>query len=260
MIELPLRRPGYRPELLEPRLPRALSWWPVSRALHEALYRDRLEDYEVYRQTVESMAGTSAHVLDLGAGRGANWPLNLRGRVARVIGVDVSDDVLLNPHLDEAHVFDGERMEFLESASVDLVCARYVAEHLRDPGPLLREVRRVLRVGGSFVLLTPNARHYVPVLATTLGRRCQHLVAKLRGLEVRDSFDTNYQLNTPGDIDRHARAAGFSKVEVHLFENQPSYLSFHPLLFAAGALYERLVNGTELLRERRGSILARLIA
>ncbi len=252
--------PGYVPTLIEPKLPRALSWWPVSRALHAYLYRGRLEDYEVFRQVVESFVEPAATVLDLGAGRGANAAVNLRGRVARVIAVDVDEEVRSNSNVDQAYVFDGERMPFLDDASVDLVYARYVAEHLNDPRVLLAEVRRVLKPGGSLILLTPNAQHYVPQLARLLGRSSQKLVTKLRGLEVQDSFQIAYKLNTPGDIVRHGRSAGFSRIEVCLFENQPSYLSFHPMLFAAGALYERVVNSVDALKNCRGSILAQLVA
>jgi SAM-dependent methyltransferase len=252
--------PGYVPTLIEPKLPRALSWWPISRALHAYLYDGRLEDYEIFRQVVESLAEPRATVLDLGAGRGANAAVNLKGRVARVIAVDVDEGVRSNPNVDQAYVFDGQHMPFLKSGSIDLVYARYVAEHLSDPLVLLTEVRRVLKPGSSLIVLTPNARHYVPQLARLLGRSSQKLVARLRGLEIQDSFEIAYKLNTPDDIARHGRAAGFSRVEVCLFENQPSYLSFHPMLFAAGALYERVVNSFDALENRRGSILAQLVA
>jgi len=252
--------PGYAPTLIEPRLPRALSLWPLSRALHAYLYDSKLEDYEVFRQVVESLAEPSAWVLDLGAGRGANAAVNLKGRVARVIAVDVDDGVLDNPHADEAYVFDGAHMPFLAAGSMDLVYARYVVEHVSDPESLLTEVKRILKPGGSLVLLTPNGQHYVPQLARLLGRSSQKLVTRLRGLEVRDSFDVAYKLNTAEDIARHASAAGFSRIDIRLFENQPSYLAFHPLLFAAGALYERVVNSVERLKNHRGSILAQLVA
>src|SRR5689334_13938126 len=43
-----------------------------------------------------------------------------------------------------------------KSATFDLVTANMVFEHLPDPGPALREIRRVLRPGGQVLLHTPS--------------------------------------------------------------------------------------------------------
>ena len=51
--------------------------------------------------------------------------------------------------------------------SFDLVLMNHVIEHVHDPLATLREIRRVLRVGGTFTATTPNAaswghRHFGP--------------------------------------------------------------------------------------------------
>ncbi len=45
-------------------------------------------------------------------------------------------------------------------------------------------------------------------------------------------------------------------VRLSAFEAQPSYLAFHPLAFALGVAYERLVNGFRALAFLRVNLLA----
>jgi SAM-dependent methyltransferase len=184
----------------------------------------------------------------------------LRGRVQKVIGVDLDTVIKENPNLDAAHVAPAEDMPFLEAATIDVALARYVAEHLERPLEALREIRRVLRPGGVFLMITPNRRHYVPLLARLLSLRWHKAINELRGTPGEDIFPTVYGLNTPEDIDRIASAAGFSRVELAMFEVQPNYLTFHPLFFAAGAVWERAVNTFHPLARYCGSIIARLTA
>jgi hypothetical protein len=82
----------------------------------------------------------------------------------------------------------------------------------------------------------------------------------LRGRPSEDTFPTIYALNTAEQIRDLGTAAGFVTVEVCAFESQPNYLTFHPTAFAAGVIYERLVNAYESLESIRGSLLARLTA
>ena len=68
-------------------------------------------------------------MLDLGAGSGRN-PYELKGRVGRVVGVDLATDVLDNPLLDEAHVADLVDLPF-DDGTFDVAFAVYVLEHIQ---------------------------------------------------------------------------------------------------------------------------------
>jgi SAM-dependent methyltransferase len=246
--------------LRAPGIPAVLSLFSLTRAAHAALYRGRLEDYEVFRRAVEAECDASTVALDVGAGRGAPPAIDLRGRVRRVIGIDVAPEIEQNPNLDDWHVSSVDHLPFLGSGTVDVAFARYVAEHLANPPEALGELRRVLRPGGRLLFITPNRRHYVPALAARLGTGMHRTLNALRGRPPEDTFETCYRLNTPEVIDSLGRAAGFSRVEVCAFESQPNYLTFHPGAFAAGVLYERVVNAFGGLEAFRGSLLARLTA
>jgi len=68
-------------------------------------------------------------------------------------------------------VFDGNRMTArlpYDDASVDVVLAGEIIEHVVDTESFLREIHRVLRPGGATVLSTPNVlwwKHRVRALA-----------------------------------------------------------------------------------------------
>jgi SAM-dependent methyltransferase len=69
-------------------------------------------------------------------------------------GLEIVEGVLPNPALGEA--------------SFDAVLLQHVIEHMPDPAANLREIRRLLRVGGVFVVETPR---FNSLLFKVLGRR-----------------------------------------------------------------------------------------
>jgi SAM-dependent methyltransferase len=102
-------------------------------------------------------------VLDLGCGVGYGTSL-LAERAARAIGIDLDGDAIAYA----ARRYAAPNVEFrqgdalalaLEDASVDVICSFETIEHVTDRDAYLREVRRVLRPGGAFVVSTPRAEH-----------------------------------------------------------------------------------------------------
>jgi SAM-dependent methyltransferase len=119
--------------------------------LGEAIPRERvaqaLADHYIPR------LATAAVVMDLGCGAGDSVDQfrNVNPGV-RWVGVDVesSPEVALRVRSDaEFRSFDGLHVP-AEDASFDAVYCKQVLEHVRAPAPLLAEVARVLRPGGSF--------------------------------------------------------------------------------------------------------------
>jgi SAM-dependent methyltransferase len=100
--------------------------------------------------------GPGKRVLDLGCRSGALTAAYLRGN--DVIGVDID-----RPALAEAarrgiktRVVDVEESLPFGSSEFDVVVAGELLEHIRYPHALLRDVRRVLRPGGTLVGSVPN--------------------------------------------------------------------------------------------------------
>ena len=98
-------------------------------------------------------------VLDLGSGAGEFSAALVEAGVAP-IAVDVAEEALRRarervPGLDARLWRAGEPLP-VEDASIDVVWAGEVIEHVVDVAPWLSEVRRVLRPGGTLLVTTPD--------------------------------------------------------------------------------------------------------
>jgi SAM-dependent methyltransferase len=102
----------------------------------------------------------------------------------------------------------GEQLPFADH-TFDIACCRSVLEHVDEPAAMLAEVRRVLRPGGAFVLVTPNRWDYVSVVSSIIPNRWHPaLVRALTGRAEEKTFPTFYRANTVGALRRLAAGAG----------------------------------------------------
>jgi SAM-dependent methyltransferase len=140
------------------------------------------------RQTIaDGYARPAGHVLDLGCGAGDSVDL-FRSFNPNVhwVGADIAEspEVAERTRSDAEFVtFDGVTLPF-DDAGFDLVYCKQVLEHVRRPEPLLGEVARVLRPGGSFVGSTSHleAFHSLSIWNHTPYGFC--VLAEEAGLEV----------------------------------------------------------------------------
>ena len=169
------------------------------------------------RRLLDAVLGPGCVALDAGCGRTTRLRF-YRDRIERLVGVDA--DVAAgaeNPYVDEFLPANlDEPLPFADDA-FDLVYANFVVEHLAHPPAAFAEWRRVLRPGGSLVLVTTNRAS--PFLAT--GERLPQgvrLAIKRRGAGAaeRDVYPTRYLANTPVRLREVARSAGFEAVAVEL--------------------------------------------
>ena len=151
-------------------------------------------------------------VVDLGAGRGSFLEddcgyrrelATLKGKVAKVIGIDVDPAVMTNPAMNEAHVYDGGALP-LADGSVDLINSDWTLEHIDDPAGFAAEVYRVLKPGGWFCARTPYLYSLLTLASTIVPNKKHTSVLK----EVQpdrlehDVFPTRYRLNSRGAVRR----------------------------------------------------------
>jgi ubiquinone/menaquinone biosynthesis C-methylase UbiE len=136
-----------------PGVARAYDRWAASYDTVENATRDL--DARVLRRTPLNLAGRD--VLELGCGTGKNtaW---LGRRARTVVALDFSAGMLAKARqwVRAAHVrfvqHDVRRRWPAPDSSVDLVVGNLVLEHVRDLGPIYREMTRVLRPGGRILL------------------------------------------------------------------------------------------------------------
>ncbi|HRI91225.1 MAG: methyltransferase domain-containing protein [Rubrivivax sp.] len=224
----------------------------LTRFLDRTLYPgvDGHWDDRLFRERILRHIGPDTVVLDLGAGAGIVGEMNLRGRVQRVCGVDPDARVIENPYLDDARIGTGESIPYPDE-TFDLVFADNVLEHLPDPEAVFREVHRVLKPGGCFLAKTPNAWHYMPLIARLTPHSFHRFVNRIRGRAEVDTFPTRYRANSVPVVRRLATATGFEPTSLERIEGRPEYLRMTAPTYLLGWLYERIVNSTRLLEPVR---------
>lgn len=200
-------------------------------------------------------------VLNLGAGPTSNRKTSLRGEVSKVVGADIDEAVLKNDDLDEQIVIRNDLLPFHDN-TFDAGWSDYVFEHVKRPDVFFREIYRVLKLGAPFFFRTPNKYHYVSLIAGATPHWFHNLIAnRVRGIsrESHDPYPTFFRLNSKRDISAYAQRVGFREIELRFVECEPSYLSFHPLLFLIGLSYERTVNRYAVLSQLRANIFGKLV-
>ena len=197
---------------------------------------------------VNSLLKSSFIVLDVGCGRGAYgedkilFRKNLRiikGKVAKVIGIDIDKASQKNPFLDEFYPIEGNAWS-IEKNSIDLILCDYVIEHINNPDKFFAEIRRVLKNGGFLCVRTPNLWSYPALGATLIPNRYHSPVTDFvqDSRKEEDVFPTVYKCNSVNKLKRSMKKVGFECV-VYGYEAEPSYLSFSKVVFFLGVLHQR---------------------
>jgi SAM-dependent methyltransferase len=193
---------------------------------------------------IRSLLRPEMVVLDLGAGRGCQFEdenayrrdlCTLRGKVAKVIGVDIDPAVLANEHVDERHVFDGKRVPCAD-ASIDLIVSDWVLEHVMDPAGFAAEVARVLKPGGWFCARTPASLSLLALASRMVpNRRHAQLLETIQdgSRKQEDVFPAYYRLNSHRALARYFPAQQWDDFS-YSWSPEPSYHFGMPL--AARAL------------------------
>jgi SAM-dependent methyltransferase len=175
-------------------------------------------------------------IADFGAGRGKGPAedtvpyrralQNLRGKCAKVIGIDVDRAVLENNHVDEAILITpDERLPLLDE-SVDIIVSDAVFEHVQHPEVTCGELARILKPGGWLCVRTPNRWGYIGVGTNLVPNRYHD--AWLRVLQPqkqeRDTFPTTYKLNTKRALRKYFPPSLFAHY-VYGYFAEPAYFS-----------------------------------
>lgn len=106
-------------------------------------------------------------LLDVGCGRGFLLDRFADAGLTGLTGVDVYDDV-------ESERWNYARGDVtaalpFDDASFECVVAGEIIEHVPDPDGFLREIRRVLKPGGTLVISTPNMVSWANRILVPLG-------------------------------------------------------------------------------------------
>jgi ubiquinone/menaquinone biosynthesis C-methylase UbiE len=236
-------------------------YWAVEQRIAPGLAFSQEHYYALLKRRVPP----GARWLDLGCGHQmfAAWMLpqerELAGRAGLTVGLD--RDL---PSLRAHRTFSLKVMADLtavpfRSSSFDLITANMVLEHVGEPGPVLAEIRRLLKPGGLFIFNTPNSRSPYVWAATQFPERLKKkLIALLEARKAEDVFPTFYRINTPETVARLARESGFELLECRTVSSSATLVMLGPVVLLE-LLWLRLAN-THAFRGLRTNILAVLAA
>jgi ubiquinone/menaquinone biosynthesis C-methylase UbiE len=204
-----------------------------------------------FASRVQALLGPDDVVLDVGCGRGKRVDdpcafrrglQDFRGQNRRVIGIDVDERAHANPFIDEFRLIADVQRWPVDDASVNLLYADYVLEHVEDPAMFFAEADRVLNPGGLLCFRTPNAWSYIALISRLTPNRhhAKVLSVAYQKQAGRDVFPTVYRCNSRRHLRRLLRQQGWT-CAVYSVESEPNYLTFSPLVFRIGAAVHRLI-------------------
>ncbi len=198
---------------------------------------------------INALTKKSDTVVDLGCGRGkqiddpSEYRRNLKilkGKCAKVIGLDVDPIGYENEHIDEFRLIETDRLP-LEDESVDLVFSDWTLEHIQDPVQFFKEINRILKPNGYFALRTSNKLHYVSIAAMLIPNKWHGKVTGKvqKNRKAEDVFPTYFACNTKGRVRTTLKKSGLAGI-VYLIDGEPSYLQFSRIAYSLGLILRAL--------------------
>ena len=205
--------------------------------LRTSIYRSHNPIRQFTTLLGEACSGNHVRVLDIGCG--ARTP-TLNGLGGQRYGVDLVDSFMPGAGVHTARA-SADSLPFPSNA-FDLVYCQSVIEHLEHPSKMFSEVARVLKPGGSFMILTPNRWDYVSLAASVIPNQYHPvLVKRLTKRPEEDTFPTLYRANTGRRLRRLAREHAFVVDRLSMCRQHPHYLQVNLPLYLAGVLFEQCV-------------------
>jgi len=199
---------------------------------------------DVYREMLARYITPDAAVLDTGCGP-AGLVSEYVNYARAVVGVD--------EYLTNFTEFDGQfgidllsesRIDALPfpDSTFDVVTSSWVLEHLANPRECMAEVARVLRPGGRFIFITPNALNYVVGLRRLVPEVTSKRLVKLIYDRDEDFINpTYYHMNTPYDVERICAKAGLVAERLQTV-GDPTYLAVNEHAFQLSVVVERWID------------------
>lgn len=205
-----------------------LGWGPKTRLRFGYFNPD---DY--YEAVVAKLVKEGCWWADVGCGRDifpSNAPLArlLADRSAFLFGIDPDPNIRENPYITEG--FEGLVENCGTRYRFDVITLRMVAEHISDPQRSVGKLAELTKPGGVVVVYTPNRFAPMSLLAALVPNQLHHRFKRLIwDAEERDTFPTEFKLNTRDALAEHFGAHGMQEVYFAYLDDCRTFSAFRAL-------------------------------
>jgi ubiquinone/menaquinone biosynthesis C-methylase UbiE len=128
-----------------------------------------------------------------------------------------------------------------QTQTFDLATMNSVAEHLADPLAVFKEIARVLKPRGRFIMHTPNVHSYYALASCLLPESIKPAVVEwLEGRVAADVYPTFYRTNSPKQITPLFEAAGFQNVQIFILPTEATTAGLWQPVWFAELIFLRL--------------------
>ncbi|MEW6066929.1 MAG: methyltransferase domain-containing protein [Nitrospirota bacterium] len=211
--------------------------------------------FDYYDGEVSPLVKKGAVILDAGCGK--------KGIMNKYIG---NGAVIVGSDLEIAAIKRNEAMQYKTLSSLDSLCfkdetfdlivSQWVVEHLPEPERVFREFNRVLKKGGSLILVTNSIYNPLMTFNAIMPQKLRDNIKKrvLPPEIEEDTFPTYYRANSIGRLNNIMAAIGFKKC-FSVYTSDTSFFIFSKWLFYFSLLFEHITD-IPLLRPLRMHIVA----
>jgi ubiquinone/menaquinone biosynthesis C-methylase UbiE len=197
---------------------------------------------ECYNKLLAPLIGSETVLLDAGCGKKGIMDLYVHENELSV-GTDISLQAMKeNRSMDCYTVSNLEYIPF-KSGTFDVIVSAWVVEHMKEPPKIFKEFHRVLKRGGSLIIVTNSLFHPMMFLSFILPERLRDAIKKrlFPPKFDEDTFPTYYKLNSVRKMKVTLKDLGFSKVFTD-YSGDPSIYLFFRRIFPIALLYEKVTN------------------
>ena len=226
--------------------------------------RDRIYDLEklgdsVFKIEVLKLLSPQSIIVDIGCGKKAIFLRSLSSHIKKAYGIDleVSTEIIDG----NIHIIHGDAESIpLPECSVDIITMAYVAEHLQNPKKVLIECKRILKPGGSVILIAP-CKFYLPIF---FGRAVPHCIKRrlnrlITSTDSDETFPAYYKANSRRALLKLSYSVGLKVVKMKYIMYHPEYSMFSVPLYRCMVALERFVLQCDALSFLRHQILCHMI-
>ncbi len=215
----------------------------------------RPHHFEHYKRLVSDATANASTVVHLGAGKlplSEVCEISLAGKTIIAIEPDL-ETLTRNPSLFKICA-TGDSIP-LADTSVDAVVCEYVVEHLENPERVMLEIHRVLRPGGRFVFVTPNAWSYSAIITRATSQRFHdEFLARLMqlGASINEKpCPTVFRMNTRAQIEGIAKRSGLVVRDLFSGVDHPTYTYPFLVLHQLATMWHFVLDRFDILEPLR---------